>query len=234
MTLNKLSQRKQKKTQTRPLPLEQEYEQEDSNEDNKSVILMPSIEEQGTRIVGLYGVIEEEKCAGIISMLYHMRETGKHPVPLEPENPESEVKIEIDPIEFLISTEGGLVSDMFSVYDVMRDVSKDCEISTFGVGKVMSAGVLLLAAGAKGKRRIGKHCRLMLHPISSGNYGQLHDLQNSYKEANILQEAYITELSELSCGKLSKKKIKSLFRKKVDTYFDAQQALEWGIVDEIV
>lgn len=196
---------------------------------------MPSMmEEPQTRIVGLYGVIEEEKCAGIISMMYHMRETGKHMVPVDPEQPEGELKVEIDPIEFLISTEGGLVTDMFSVYDVMRDLAKDCQISTFGVGKVMSAGVLLLAAGVKGKRRVGKHCRLMLHAISSGNYGPIHDLQNTTKEAQVLEKAYITELCALSYGKLTPKKIKALFRKKVDIYFDAQTALQWGIVDEIV
>lgn len=231
--MNKYLQKKTKKSQTPQLPPEEI--EEETGEDSKSVILMPSMmDEGGTRIVGLYGVIEEEKCAGIISMLYHMRETGKHVYPTDPEKPDGDVTIEIDPIEFLISTEGGLVSDMFSVYDVMRDVSKDCEITTFGVGKVMSAGVLLLAAGSAGKRRVGKHCRLMLHPISSGNYGQIKDIQNTTKEAKVLEEAYISELCALSQGKLTRKKIKALFRKNVDIYFDAEQALQWGIVDEIV
>ncbi len=209
-----------------------ESEEVETSTDKDSIVVMPA--EPTARLVGLSGEIEEEKCAGIIGMLYSLKESGKNYVAIEPENPETDYSVEYDPIEFLISTEGGSVPDMFAVYDVMRDINKDCEINTFGVGKVMSAGLILLAAGTPGKRRIGKYCRLMIHPVSAGNFGQLHELEISQKEVKILQEDYIDVLSELSQGKLSKEHIKKLFKRKGDTYFNAQQAVLWGLADLIV
>ena len=46
----------------------------------------------------------------------------------------------------------------------------------------MSAGVLLLAAGTKGKRRVGKHCRIMLHSVIGGSTGPMHQLENEFAE----------------------------------------------------
>ncbi|NKB39797.1 MAG: hypothetical protein GKR86_01840, partial [Ilumatobacter sp.] len=59
------------------------------------------------------------------------------------------------PVEFYVNSAGGVASDMFAIYDYMRQTREDMEIHTHGLGKVMSAAVLLLAAGTKGKRKIG-------------------------------------------------------------------------------
>jgi ATP-dependent Clp endopeptidase proteolytic subunit ClpP len=217
---------------------EEEGEEAGSEE---TTILMPSMDDPNVRIVGLYGAIEEEKCAAVISMLYHMRETGREVVPVEEsetdetsetKSDEIEVNVFYQPIEFIISTEGGSAADMFAVYDVMNDVGKECEIATFGVGRVMSAGVLLMAAGTKGKRRIGRNCRLMIHNVSSGNYGAIHDQENNIKETKWFQERYIKCLSENS--NMTEKQIKTIFRKKLDFFFDAEAAVKFGIADIIV
>ena len=52
----------------------------------------------------------------------------------------------------------------------------------------MSAGVLLLAAGTKGKRKIGKHCRIMMHSVIGGHVGPMHQLDNEMKEIKAIQE----------------------------------------------
>jgi ATP-dependent protease ClpP protease subunit len=57
-------------------------------------------------------------------------------------------------MEFVLSTHGGSAEEMFAIYDVMRNVKKDCDIITSGLGKVMSAGVLLLAAGPRASVRL--------------------------------------------------------------------------------
>lgn len=189
-------------------------------------------EDPDTRIVGLYGGIDEEKASGIISMLYHLQEQGKLYIPVDPEKPNENIEIKYEPIQFVISTEGGHVHDMFAVYDVIRDISKNYEISTFGIGKVMSAGLLLLASGTPGKRFAGRNCRFMLHEISSGNFGQLADLKNNLKETKWYQSRYISELC--SRTKFTRKKILRIFNKKTDYFFDAEQALEFGLIDEIV
>ena len=204
----------------------------DEKEEKDPVIVMPQITESHPRIVGLYGVIEESKCANIIANLYQLNEMGKNYIPVNPEDPEGDYVVINEPIEFIIKTEGGAVTDMFSVYDVMRELQKNCDISTFGIGNVMSAGVLLLAAGTKGQRRVGRNCRLMIHQISGGNYGHLEDLENSLAETTWFQERYIEELSSLT--KLTKNKIKNIFKKKLDFYFSAEEAVKFGIVDSIV
>ena len=97
---------------------------------------------------------------------------------------------------------------------------------------VMSAGVLLLAAGTKGKRRIGKYCRIMLHNVSAGSIGALAQMQNELKEIEKIQKQYIEILA--SETKMTEKQIKRLINKNVNVYLSAEEALELGIVDEII
>ena len=138
-----------------------------------------------------------------------------------------------DPIEFYVSTNGGSATDMFSVYDFMRQVKdQGIEISTYGLGKVMSAGVLLLAAGSHGTRRIGKYCRVMIHSVIGGTGGALHDLKNEMTEIQKVQDMYIDALCAET--KFTKKKLKTLFSKNVNIYLSAEEAVEYGIADIIV
>ena len=68
--------------------------------------------------------------------------------------------------------------------------------------------------------------------ISGGQFGSLKELEVDIKEVKWYQARYIACLAE-ETG-MSERKIRSLFRKKTDTFFDAQQAVEWGIADEII
>ena len=157
---------------------------------------------------------------------------GKKEDPSDPDDPDSEVVITHDPIEFIISTWGGSAADMFSIYDIMRTVRVDCDINTFGLGKVMSAGVLLLAAGTKGKRKIGKNCRVMLHGVTSGQHGNISDLENEMAEAKWTQERLVVCLSEET--NMTKKQVKKILEKRMNVYFTAEEAVELGMADEIV
>ena len=114
----------------------------------------------------------------------------------------------------------------------MRQVRKETEIQTVGMGKVMSAGVLLLAAGTKGTRRIGKNCRVMFHSVVAGSHGSLHNLLNEMEAVEHLQQMYIDCLVKET--KLTKKQIKNLLERKVNVYLSAEEAVEYGIADIIV
>ena len=135
------------------------------------------------------------------------------------------------PIEFYISTYGGQATEMFSVYDVMRIVRERVPIHTYGVGKVMSAGVLLLAAGTKGERRIGKSCRVMIHGVVGGQQGHIADIENEFSETKLTQKMYVESLVEET--KMTKKYIKKLIDRKTNVYFDAKEAVKLGIADII-
>jgi ATP-dependent Clp protease protease subunit len=136
------------------------------------------------------------------------------------------------PIEFYISSYGGNADDMFALYDIMRQIREETEIHTIGMGKVMSAGVLLLAGGTKGKRKIGKNCRVMIHSVIAGNHGNVHNLVNEMEAIQGLQEMYVNSLVEET--KMTKPQMKKMLERKVNVYLSAEEAVELGIADEII
>ncbi len=166
------------------------------------------------RIIGLVSEVDEEKIAELLQAILFLKETGT------------------DPVDFYISTYGGSADDMFCLYDMMNHIKPDMEIRTIGIGKVMSAGVLLLAAGTKGKRKISKNCRVMIHSVIAGNHGSLHNLVNEIEAIQELQEAYIQGLADNT--KMTKEQIKKMLERKVNIYLSAEEAIELGIADEIM
>ena len=121
---------------------------------------------------------------------------------------------------------------MFSIYDVMCYCKQFCDIETIGLGKVMSAGTLLLASGTKGKRRLGKHCRVMIHSVNGGSIGELHNLENEMVQMKNLQDNYIQCLS--SETDMTKRQIQSLINRKVNVYLSAEEAISKGLADEVL
>jgi len=177
--------------------------------------------EPDLRSIGLFSDVSEEKTAELIHAMLYLDELNK----LSP-------KEEQKPITFYLSTYGGSADDMFGMYDVMRVVRHTSEIHTVGLGKVMSAGVILLAAGTKGKRKIGKNCRVMIHSVIAGNHGPLHNLLNEMGAVEQIQKMYIDCLvAETS---LTKKQLKKLLERKVNVYLSAEEAVEYGIADIII
>ena len=182
------------------------------------------------RILGLYGEVEENRAASVISMLLEMMETSEVKIKEDPES--DELKSISLPIEFLISTPGGSADDMFAIYDIMRVARERCPIITYGLGKVMSAGVLLLAAGTKGERKIGKNCRVMIHSVIAGSAGSFHNLKNEMSEIKHMQAAYIKALAEET--NMTETKLRRMLNKKVNIYLSAEEAVKLGIADIIV
>ncbi len=184
------------------------------------------------RTVALYGDVTEELAKQVISGLWYLRSTAKTEEPIDIEDPETEYQEVVLPMEMVVSTNGGNADDMFAIYDVMRLCREEVDIETLGIGKVMSAGVLLLAAGTKGKRKIGKHCRIMMHSVIGGHVGPMHQLDNEMKEIKVIQELHIKALCEET--NLTQKQLRALLKKKVNIYLTAEEAVEYGIADIIV
>ena len=214
---------------------EEEVELEDIDEQGDaeaSTIIFNGMPEAPVRFLSLYGDVSERRCAELVNSLFALRELHRAYSEIPEEEIDSEADEEMEPIEMLVSTHGGNTVDMFAVYDTMNLIKQDCDISTIGLGKVMSAGVLLLAAGTKGKRKVGAHCRLMLHGVSAGHVGEIHNLKNELEEAQWMQDQYVQCLSENT--NMTKRQIKKLIDKQINTYFDAEEAIEYGIADEII
>lgn len=177
--------------------------------------------ESEPRIIGLFCEIIDEKVAEIVQAFLFLNESNID-VPSDKKKP----------IEFYISTYGGNADDMFALYDVIRQVKKDTEVHTIGMGKVMSAGVLLLAAGTKEKRKIGKNCRVMIHSVIAGNHGSIHNLLNEMEAVEQLQKMYIDCL--VAETKMTKKQLKNMLERKVNVYLSAEEAVKLGIADIII
>jgi len=176
----------------------------------------------------LYGDVTEERAADIVTALLLLGDK-KRVEKAKKKLPEGE---ELDDIQFYISTYGGSADDMMSIHDMMRITKMNRDIETIGMGKIMSAGTLLLASGTRGKRKIMKNCRVMIHAVSAGSMGTIHNLQNEMEEIQNIQEMYIEALCAETL--LTKRQLKKMLDQKVNVYLTAEEAVEYGLADEVI
>jgi ATP-dependent Clp protease protease subunit len=223
--------KKKKKTGTIPLP-------EIKTTDDKQVVIInniqPPIDEQPElRTINLYGDVTEQKGSEVVSALLYLETSAYTQMLKDPEDPASEILTVSRPINMYVSTHGGCASDMFSILDVMDMIKKrTCNIETYGIGKVMSAGVPILAAGTPGRRRVGRNCRIMLHSVMAGTGGTIFNMENELEEIKWVQDRYIEALAGYT--KLTKAKIKKMLKTQRDIYISAEEAINLGIADEII
>lgn len=138
----------------------------------------------------------------------------------ESENAEKDVQL-------YINTPGGSVTSGLAIYDTMQFIN--CEVSTLCVGQAASMGALLLAGGAKGKRLCLPNSRVMIHQPSGGSQGQASDIEIQAKEILYLRER-MNSIMALHTGKSSEEIARDTER---DHFLTAEQAVAYGIVDEI-
>ena len=204
-------------------------EEKEKPEEGERIIFAPP--EQKLRTIGVMGEINDDAGAEVVFGLLSLQNSAVHYEPVDIEDEDSEMKEVIMPIDMVISTPGGNADDMFAIYDTMRSIRDEVPIKTRGIGKVMSAGVVLLAAGTKGERSIGKNCRVMVHSVIGGHVGPMHQLDNEMEEIRNIQDQYITVLAEET--KMTKRYLRNLLKKKVNIYLSATEAVELGIADKI-
>ena len=212
--------------------------EKDLENDEKQIVIVNNIQAPGNpepelRTISLYGDITEQKGSEVVAALLYLENTSHSPIVEDPTDPEATPIIVARSIAMMVSTHGGVASDMFSILDIMDMVKeRTCDIETFGIGKVMSAGVPILAAGTKGKRKVGRNCRIMLHNVMAGSHGTIFSMENELEEIKWVQERYIETLANYT--KLTPSKIKKLLKTQKDVYISAEEAIKMGIADEII
>ena len=140
---------------------------------------------------------------------------------LEAENPEKD-------ISFYINSPGGVVTSGLAIYDTMQYIRPD--VSTLCIGQAASAGSLLLMAGAPGKRFCLPHARVMIHQPSGGFRGQATDIEIHAKEILELR----ARLNQIYADH-TKQDVKIIdANMERDNFMSADQAKEFGLVDEVV
>jgi ATP-dependent Clp protease protease subunit len=127
-----------------------------------------------------------------------------------------------------IDSPGGSVKSGLSMVDVMEYIS--CDIRTVNTGMAASMGSVLLGAGTKGKRSSLRFSKTMLHQSSGGAGGNIQDARINMIEWEKTNKI-LFELLGSYCGKSAEQVMNDATR---DLWLDAQEALEYGIIDEIV
>jgi ATP-dependent Clp protease, protease subunit len=131
-------------------------------------------------------------------------------------------------ITMYINSPGGSITSMWSIIDTMNLIKPD--VSTVCIGMAASAASLTLANGAKGKRFILPHAEVMIHQPSGGTQGQASDIEITAKHIMKSKDMLHKFMSDKT-GQPVKKLEKDMDR---DTFLDANEALEYGIVDKIL
>ena len=139
---------------------------------------------------------------------------------LESEDPDKDIQL-------YINSPGGVVTAGLAIFDTMAYVR--CPVSTICIGQAASMGAVLLCAGQKGRRFALPHSRVLLHQPMGGARGQASDIEIQAREIRHLKDVLIQILVDAT-GKTTEQISKDIDR---DFYLGAEQAKEYGIVDEV-
>ncbi len=163
------------------------------------------------RIIFLGTPIDDQIANLVVAQLLH----------LESEDPDKDISI-------YINSPGGSIYSGLAIYDTMQFVKPD--IQTMCVGVAMSMGSLLLAGGAKGKRACLPNSRILIHQPSAGFEGQSTDIEIHAREI-LKVRARVDEIYALHTEKPIEEVHADMER---DRFFNAEQAVEYGLVDRVL
>ena len=163
------------------------------------------------RIIFLGTQVDDQIANLIIAQLLH----------LESEDPDKDIFL-------YINSPGGSVYSGLAIYDTMQFIKPD--VSTICVGIAMSMGALLLAGGAAGKRMALPNSRILIHQVSGGFQGQGTDIEIQARETINLKRR-LEEIIARHTNQPNEKVSKDMER---DYYMNADEAQQYGIVDNVV
>jgi ATP-dependent Clp protease, protease subunit len=163
------------------------------------------------RIIFIGQQIDDDIANLVVAQLIH----------LESDDPEKDIAV-------YVNSPGGSLHAGLAIYDAMQYVNPD--VSTLCYGMAMSAGSLILTGGAKGKRYTLPNARILIHQPSSGFQGQSTDIEIHAKEILELRRV-LDDIYSQHTGQTRDQVHDDMER---DRFFSAQQAVEYGLVDEII
>ncbi len=131
-------------------------------------------------------------------------------------------------ISLYLNTPGGQVSSGLAIYDTMQIV--ECDVATICTGMAASMGSVLLCAGTKGKRSALPHSRVLIHQPLGGAQGQASDILIAAQEIERIRKTLYDIISEHS-GQPYDKVFADADR---DYWMTAQEALQYGMIDEVL
>jgi len=198
-----------------PLRMDDEPEEDEPKEKGPDLMLLKKLEKYffETRTVQLWGAVDDRSAKEVVNRL----------LLLDADKPGEEIR-------FLINSPGGVVTSGMAIYDTMKMLKSP--VSTICIALAASMGSILLSGGVKGRRFIYPHGEVMIHQPSLGGYiqGVSIDLEIQAKQTKRVKEIGAKILAE-NCGKKIEQVMKDFDR---DYWMDAKEAIEYGIVDQLV
>lgn len=131
-------------------------------------------------------------------------------------------------VHLYINSGGGVVSSGLAIFDTMRYIKSP--VSTICIGQACSMAAVLLAAGARGKRRCLPNARVMIHQPLGGFSGQASDIEIHTREILAVRQKLNALLARLT-GKSEKRIAADTER---DNFFTADEAVDYGLADKVV
>lgn len=130
------------------------------------------------------------------------------------------------PIKLYINSPGGEVAAGFQIIDTMNSIKSP--VHTINTASCASMGAVILSSGAK--RMSLPHARVMIHQVSAGTEGNIQDMRAAFQETERVNKVTMAVLAE-NCGTTLEKLLELTH---VNKWMDAKEAVEFGIIDEIV
>jgi len=134
-----------------------------------------------------------------------------------------------NPLNLIINSEGGHVTDGFAIIDVME--TSRLPVQTIGTGMIASMALLILSAGSKGNRVITKNTEIMAHQWYGGMEGKFHELMAVTNEHLRLKETFITHFKRHS--KMNEKQIVDILFSPSDRWLTPQECKKYGLCDKV-
>jgi ATP-dependent Clp protease protease subunit len=182
-----------------------------------------SVSYQRTREMGIDELLLENRIVFLVGEINHASASRVMMQMLYLENQRRNQEI-----NFYINSPGGVVDDTLALYDTMRFLSSP--IATYCIGRAYSGGSVLLTAGTKGRRFILPHAKVMIHQPYGGITGQAEDIRLQAEQIIKTKQTLIDIISKHT-GQ-SKEQVREDSER--DRYFDAQEAKDYGLVDEVL
>ena len=131
-------------------------------------------------------------------------------------------------IKMFINSPGGSCIDGLAIYDVMNFIEPD--VSTYCMGMCASMGSILVSSGTKGKRFILPNGEVMIHQVRGGSQGTFADMDIAVKHAGRIQETLYSILATNTGKDIEQIRLDA----DRDNWFNAQESVDYGLVDEII
>lgn len=163
------------------------------------------------RIIFLGEDVNEHTANVVVAQLLHLAN----------EDPDKDISL-------YINSPGGSVYDGLAIYDTMNFIKPD--VATYGIGLQASMGAFLLSSGAKGKRYLLPHSRVMIHQPSAGTQGKVTDMEITLRESVRIKQL-LHEILAKNTGQKLAKIDKDADR---DYWMEAKEAVSYGLADKVL